>query len=251
MTVAVSNLALEVISLKKAFGGLMVTQDVSLAVRPGERRLIIGPNGAGKTTLFNQISGDLRPNSGLIRLFGFDITQLPPFRRAHAGLSRTYQIITLFAGDTLEHNVALGLLGLRPSRWQMWRPMSFYRDLAAEARRALDAVGLLHLAAHPISDIAYGERRRVELAVALAQKPRVLLLDEPLAGLSNTERSTVKSLIASIPRDTTVIMIEHDMDTALDLAETVTLLNYGRVIVDGERDAVIEDERTREVYLGT
>ena len=251
MTVAVSNLALEVISLKKAFGGLMVTQDVSLAVRPGERRLIIGPNGAGKTTLFNQISGDLRPNSGLIRLFGFDITQLPPFRRAHAGLSRTYQIITLFAADTLEHNVALGLLGLRPSRWQMWRPMSFYRDLAAEARRALDAVGLLHLAAHPISDIAYGERRRVELAVALAQKPRVLLLDEPLAGLSNTERSTVKSLIASIPRDTTVIMIEHDMDTALDLAETVTLLNYGRVIVDGERDAVIEDERTREVYLGT
>jgi len=251
MTVAVSNLALEVISLKKAFGGLMVTQDVSLAVRPGERRLIIGPNGAGKTTLFNQISGDLRPNSGLIRLFGFDITQLPPYKRAHAGLSRTYQIITLFAGDTLEHNVALGLLGLRPSRWQMWRPMSFYRDLAAEARRALDAVGLLHLAAHPISDIAYGERRRVELAVALAQKPRVLLLDEPLAGLSNTERSTVKSLIASIPRDTTVIMIEHDMDTALDLAETVTLLNYGRVIVDGERDAVIEDERTREVYLGT
>jgi branched-chain amino acid transport system ATP-binding protein len=251
MTVAVSNLALEVISLKKAFGGLMVTQDVSLAVRSGERRLIIGPNGAGKTTLFNQISGDLRPNSGLIRLFGFDITQLPPYKRAHAGLSRTYQIITLFAGDTLEHNVALGLLGLRPSRWQMWRPMSFYRDLAAEARRALDAVGLLHLAAHPISDIAYGERRRVELAVALAQKPRVLLLDEPLAGLSNTERSTVKSLIASIPRDTTVIMIEHDMDTALDLAETVTLLNYGRVIVDGERDAVIKDERTREVYLGT
>ena len=251
MTAALSNLALEVTNLKKAFGGLTVTQDVSLAVRPGERRLIIGPNGAGKTTLFNQISGDLRPNSGLIRLFGFDITQLPPYKRAHAGLSRTYQIITLFAGDTLQHNVTLGLLGLRPSRWQMWRPMSFYRDLAAEARRALDAVGLLHLAAHPISDIAYGERRRVELAVALAQKPRVLLLDEPLAGLSNTERSTVKSLIASIPRDTTVIMIEHDMDTALDLAETVTLLNYGRVIVDGERDAVIKDERTREVYLGT
>ena len=243
--------ALLVTRLVKSFGGLRVTKGVDLAVEPGERRLIIGPNGAGKTTLFNQISGDLRPNSGLIRLFGFDITHLPPYRRAHAGLSRTYQIITLFAGDTLEHNVALGLLGLRPSRWQMWRPMSFYRDLAAEARRALDAVGLLHLAAHPISDIAYGERRRVELAVALAQKPRVLLLDEPLAGLSNTERSTVKSLIASIPRETTVIMIEHDMDTALDLAETVTLLNYGRVIVDGERDAVIADERTREVYLGT
>ena len=242
--------ALEVINLKKAFGGLAVTQDVSLAIRPGERRLIIGPNGAGKTTLFNQISGDLRPNSGQIKLFGDDVTSLAPYQRAHLGLSRTYQIITLFSGDTLEHNITLGLLGLRPSRWQMWRPLAFYGDLATEARRTLDAVGLLHLADHPVSEIAYGEKRRVELAMALAQKPRVLLLDEPLAGLSDTERSTVKSLIASISRETAVIMIEHDMDTALDLAETVTLLNYGRIIVDGERDTVIADERTREVYLG-
>jgi branched-chain amino acid transport system ATP-binding protein len=243
--------ALEVIGLRKAFGGLAVTQDVSLVVQPGERRLIIGPNGAGKTTLFNQISGDLRPNSGRIELFGTDITRLPSYKRAQLGLSRTYQIITLFAGDTIAHNVSLGLLGLRPSRWQMWRPMSHYPDIATEARRTLDAVGLLQLADHPISDIAYGERRRVELAVALAQRPRVLLLDEPLAGLSNVERSTVKALIASIPRETTVVMIEHDMDTALDLAETVTLLNYGRIIVDGERDAVVADARTREVYLGT
>ena len=251
MTASTFSYALEVVNLKKTFGGLTVTQNVSLSIRPGERRLIIGPNGAGKTTLFNQISGDLRPNSGSISLFGSDITHLPPYKRAHLGLSRTYQIITLFAGDTLEHNVTLGLLGLRRARWQMWRPLSFYGNMTTEARRTLDAVGLLQLATHPISDIAYGERRRVELAMALAQQPRVLLLDEPLAGLSNTERATVKSLIASIPRQTTVIMIEHDMDTALDLAETVTLLNYGRVIVDGERDAVIADERTREVYLGT
>jgi branched-chain amino acid transport system ATP-binding protein len=250
MTRPMSEHALEVIDLKKAFGGLVVTQGVSLAIRPGERRLIIGPNGAGKTTLFNQISGDLRPNAGKIRLFGTDVTRLTPHKRAHFGLSRTYQIITLFTGDTLEHNVTLGLLGLRPSRWQMWRPLSHYGELATEARRTLDAVGLLHLADHPVSDIAYGEKRRVELAMALGQKPRVLLLDEPLAGLSNTERSAVKALIASIPRETTVVMIEHDMDTALDLAETVTLLNYGRVIVDGARDAVIADERTREVYLG-
>jgi branched-chain amino acid transport system ATP-binding protein len=250
MTPMASSYALEIIDLKKAFGGLVVTQNVSLAIRPGERRLMIGPNGAGKTTLFNQISGDMRPNSGQIKLFGADITALAPYQRAHLGLSRTYQIITLFSGDTLEHNITLGLLGLRPSRWQMWRPLSSYRDLATEARRILDTVGLLHLAEHPISDIAYGEKRRVELAMALAQKPRVLLLDEPLAGLSNTERSAVKSLITAIPRDTTVIMIEHDMDTALDLAETVTLLNYGRIIVDGERDAVIADQRTREVYLG-
>jgi branched-chain amino acid transport system ATP-binding protein len=248
---ALATQALEVVNLKKAFGGLAVTQNISITVRQGERRLIIGPNGAGKTTLFNQISGDLRPNSGLIRLFGRDITYLPPYKRAHCGLSRTYQIITLFADDTLQHNVMLGLLGLKATRWQMWRPLSDYGNLATEAGKTLDAVGLLHLATHPISDIAYGEKRRVELAVALAQKPRVLLLDEPLAGLSDVERATVKSLIAAIPRDTTVIMIEHDMDTALDLAETVTLLNYGRVIVDGERDSVIADERTREVYLGT
>ena len=250
MTALTFGYALELVNLKKTFGGLTVTQNVSLSIRPGERRLIIGPNGAGKTTLFNQISGDLRPNSGSISLFGSDITHLPPYKRAHLGLSRTYQIITLFAGDTLEHNVTLGLLGLRRARWQMWRPLSFYGNMTTEARRTLDAVGLLQLATHPISDIAYGERRRVELAMALAQQPRVLLLDEPLAGLSNTERATVKSLIASIPRQTTVIMIEHDMDTALDLAETVTLLNYGRVIVEGTRAEVVADPKTREIYLG-
>jgi branched-chain amino acid transport system ATP-binding protein len=250
MSAPSSNLALEVIGLNKAFGGLKVTQGVSLAVKPGERRLIIGPNGAGKTTLFNQISGDMRPNSGRVRLFGDDVTTLSSYQRAHRGLSRTYQIITLFAGDTLEHNVTLGLLGLLRSRWQMWRPLSSYRHLAEDARRTLDSVGLLHLSSHPVSELAYGEKRRVELAMALSQKPRVLLLDEPLAGLSDGERKTVKTLIASIPKETTVVMIEHDMDTALDLAETVTLLDYGRVIVDGERDRVIADERTREVYLG-
>jgi branched-chain amino acid transport system ATP-binding protein len=242
--------ALEISDLKKSFGGLVVTQDVSLAIRPGERRLIIGPNGAGKTTLFNQITGDTSPTSGQVRVFGVDVTSLAPYQRAHLGLSRTYQIITLFDHDTLEHNVTLGLLGLRSSRWQMWRPLSHYGDLSIEARRILDAVGLLHLAGHPVSDIAYGEKRRVELAMALAQKPRVLLLDEPLAGLSNAERATVKQLIAAIQRETALVMIEHDMDTALDLAETVTLLNYGRVVVDGERDAVVADPRTREVYLG-
>jgi branched-chain amino acid transport system ATP-binding protein len=242
--------ALEISNLKKVFGGLVATQDVSLTIRPGERRLIIGPNGAGKTTLFNQITGDLPSTAGQIRLFGVDVTKLAPYQRAHLGLARTYQIITLFDRDTLEHNVTLGLLGLRPSRWQMWRPLSFYGDLSTEARRILDAVGLLHLADGLVSNIAYGEKRRVELAMALAQKPRVLLLDEPLAGLSNAERATVKQLIAAIPRETAVVMIEHDMDTALDLAETVTLLNYGRVIVDGARDAVVADPRTREVYLG-
>src|SRR5258708_13838324 len=139
-----SPYALEIVNLQKAFGGLPVTQDVSLAIRPGERRLIIGPNGAGKTTLFNQVTGDLRPNSGQIKLFGTDVTQFAPYKRAHFGLSRTYQIITLFNNDTLEHNVILGLLGLRPSRWQMWRPLSASGDLETDAKRTLASVGPLH-----------------------------------------------------------------------------------------------------------
>ena len=189
-------------------------------------------------------------NSGTVTIFGTDVTRLPPYRRAHLGLSRTYQVITLFSDDTLEHNVALGLLGLRPARWQMWRTLASYDEISAEARRILDAVGLLDLASRPVSEIAYGERRRVELAMTFAQRPRILLLDEPFAGLSDAERATVKSLIGSIPRGTIVMMIEHDMDTALELADTVTLLSSGRVIVDGPRDTVIADERTREVYLG-
>ena len=164
-----SDFALEIVNLNKAFGGLVVTQNVSLAMRPGERRLIIGPNGAGKTTLFNQISGDMRPSSGTIKLFGTDVTHLAPYNRAHFGLSRTYQIITLFNGNTLEHNVTLGLLGLLPLRWQMWRPLSFYGDLATESRRILDTVGLLHLATHPVSDIDK-LRRAISLLARVADK---------------------------------------------------------------------------------
>jgi len=237
-------------NLTVRFGGVTALGGVDLDADSGRVTGLIGPNGAGKTTLFNQITGDLLPTSGQIKLFGKDITRLRPDQRAHCGLSRTYQIITLFTQDTLEHNVTLGLMGLRSARWNPVRPLSFYGDLAKESRRILELAGLEKLSSHPVSEIAYGEKRRVELAMALAQKPRLLLLDEPLAGLSSSERTTVKSLIASIPRETAVIMIEHDMDTALDLAETVTLLNYGRVIVDGERDAVIADEKTREVYLG-
>jgi len=201
MTSLTSDYALEVTDLTKAFGGLVVTQGISLAIRPGERRLIIGPNGAGKTTLFNQINGDMRPSSGQIKLFGTYVTYFAPYKRAHFGLSRTYQIITLFTGDTLEHNITLGLLGLRPSRWQMWRPLSFYGNLASEARRTLDAVGLLHLAARPVSEIAYGERRRVELAMALAQKPRVLLLDEPLASLDAARKAEIMPYLERLRDD--------------------------------------------------
>jgi branched-chain amino acid transport system ATP-binding protein len=238
--------ALHIQNLKKAFGGLPAINDVSLTVEEGERRLIIGPNGAGKTTLFNLVTGDLPSDSGEIRLFERNITRFATHRRVHLGLARTYQIITLFAKDTLEHNIALSLLGLSRSRWN-----TFAKSLLPkEAKSVLALVGLEHLAQRPVSEVAYGEKRRLEIAMALAQKPRVLLLDEPLAGLSREERGTVKQLISKIPRETTVVMIEHDMDTALDMADRITVLHYGRVIVEGSRAAVVADPKTREVYLG-
>jgi branched-chain amino acid transport system ATP-binding protein len=242
--------ALLIESLHKSFRGLIATQNVNLRVEAGERRLLIGPNGAGKTTLFNQIAGDLKPGSGRIALFGTDVTRLPPHRRAHMGLARTYQILTLFPHESVLRNVALALLGLRSTRWNMFRPIARDHALHAEAARALDHVGLGSLAKRPVAVLSYGEKRRLEIALALAQNPRLLLLDEPLAGLSTEERETVRQVIADIPRSTTVVLIEHDMDIALDLADTVTLLQFGAVIVDGTRDEVLADPRTREVYLG-
>jgi branched-chain amino acid transport system ATP-binding protein len=166
----------------------------------------------------------------------------------HRGLGRTYQIITLFAKDSLEHNVALSLLGLSPLRWNAFGriPPGIYQ----EAKAVLARVGLEHLAGRPVSEVAYGDKRRVEIAMALAQEPKLLLLDEPLAGLSREERVSVKQLISAVPRDVTVVMIEHDMDTALDMAERITVLHYGRVIVEGTRAEVVADPKTREVYLG-
>jgi len=242
--------ALEIGGLRKAFGGLPAINDVSLAVIPGERRLIIGPNGAGKTTLFNLITGDLPADGGTVRLFGQEVSRLVPHRRAHLGMARTYQIITLFGKDTLEHNLVLSLLGLSSARWSTFWPLARYGHLHEEARRVLELVGLGPLAGRPIGEVSYGERRRVEIAMALAQKPRLLLLDEPFAGLSREERLAVKALVAGIPREVTVVLIEHDMDTALDLAERITVLHYGKVIVEGSRAEVVADPKTREVYLG-
>ncbi|HET7197937.1 MAG TPA: ABC transporter ATP-binding protein [Burkholderiales bacterium] len=240
--------ALAIRDLKKSFGGLPAISDVSFEVAEGERRLIIGPNGAGKTTLFNLITGDLRADAGDIRLFGEPVTRYATHLRVQRGLARTYQIITLFTKDSLEHNVALSLLGLSRSRWSLFGrvPADIYR----KAREVLERVGLAHLAARPVSEVAYGEKRRIEIAMALAQQPRLLLLDEPLAGLSREERVSVKALIDAVPRDVTVVMIEHDMDTALDMAERITVLHYGRVIVEGTRAEVVADPKTREVYLG-
>jgi branched-chain amino acid transport system ATP-binding protein len=242
--------ALALKDLCKAFGGLQVTRNVNLSVEPGERRLIIGPNGAGKTTLFNQITGDLKPSSGSIHVFGRDITRIASRQRAHIGIARTYQIITLFARDTLLRNVMLALLGLSPLRWNPFVDLERQEHLRERAKAALARVGLADIAERRLSETSYGERRRVEIAMALAQEPKLLLLDEPFAGLSADERRDVRGLLAGIPRDVTIIMIEHDMDVALDLADRITLLHFGEVIVEGTRAEVVEDPRTREVYLG-
>ena len=242
--------ALAVRDLNKSFGGLQVTSSVNLAVAPGERRLIIGPNGAGKTTLFNLITGELAPDRGAITLFGDDITRVPGRRRAHLGVARTYQIITLFPNDTLLRNVTLSLLGRARLRWNPFVRLDRQTALLTRAREVLARVGLAPLAERPLAQTSYGERRRVEIAMALAQNPRVLLLDEPFAGLSIEERRDVLALVTSIPRDVTVVMIEHDMDVALDFAERITVLHFGEVVVEGTRADVVAHPRTREIYLG-
>jgi branched-chain amino acid transport system ATP-binding protein len=242
--------ALSIANLRKSFGGLPAMDGVSMEIPAGERRLIIGPNGAGKTTLFNLISGDLRADSGSVRLFGDEVGSLRPDQRAQRGLARTYQIITLFPNDTLMHNVLLSLLGIRPQRWNPFAALARSPDLVSGAEAALDRVGLRHLAYRPLAETSYGERRRVEIAMALAQGPKLLLLDEPFAGLSIDERRDVLKLLIAIPRDVTIIMIEHDMDVALDFAERITVMYFGEILVEGSRAEVVADPRVAEIYLG-
>jgi branched-chain amino acid transport system ATP-binding protein len=233
------------------FGGLCALDGFDLTVARGEIVGLIGPNGSGKTTLFNLITGEIAPDGGTIALFGRDITRAPARRRAHLGLARTYQIITLFPRDTILRNVTLALLGLSPLRWNAFLDLDRQDHLAHRARDALAKVGLEAIAERPLAETSYGERRRVEIAMALAQSPKILLLDEPFAGLSIDERREVQKLLAAIPREVTVVMIEHNMDVALDLADRITLLHFGEVVVEGTRAEVVADPRTREVYLGS
>jgi branched-chain amino acid transport system ATP-binding protein len=242
--------ALHVNALCKSFGGLRVTANVNLTVEPGERRLIIGPNGAGKTTLFNLITGEITPDSGSVSLFDRDITSVPSRRRPHLGMARTYQIITLFTRDTILRNVSLALLGLSPLRWNPFINIERRTEIVEQAREALAHVGLEAIAQRPLAQTSYGEMRRVEIAMALAQKPKVLLLDEPYAGLSIDERRDVQQLLRRIPRDVSIVMIEHNMDVALDFAEKISVLHFGEIIVEGTRAEVVNDPRTKEIYLG-
>ncbi len=242
--------ALETSDLRRFFGGVPAVRDVTLSVAPGERRLLLGPNGAGKTTLFNLITGDHPATSGTIRLFGQDVTKARPNQRAHLGLARTYQIITLFAKNTLAHNVVMAMAGLQKMRFDPFRPLQGRAELWDRAETMLDRVGLRPLANRLVSETSYGERRRLEIAMALAQEPRLLLLDEPLAGLSAAERAQTQAALEAIPRSVTIIMIEHDMDIALAFADRITLMQEGRVVVEGTRAEVVANPKTREVYLG-
>jgi branched-chain amino acid transport system ATP-binding protein len=244
------NPVLEVSALCKSFGGLHVTRSVSLSVAPGERHLLIGPNGAGKTTLFNLIAGDIAPSSGSIMLKGQEVTRHATAARAQLGLARTFQIVTLFGRDSLLHNVKLALLGKSALRWRSWGAFDTERVLSRRALEALDAVGLAGKADLPLEQTSYGEKRRLEIAMALAQNPFVLLLDEPLAGLSAEERATITALLGKIDRSITIVMIEHDMEIALAFADRITLLHNGEVVTAGTRQEVVADPRTREIYLG-
>ncbi len=248
---AVDDRACRQQSLCKSFGGLRVTTDVNLNIAPGERRLIIGPNGAGKTTLFNLITGEIAPDSGAVALFGRDITRMPSRKRTpsrhgadlpdHHAVRAGHHRAQRDAGSA--RPVAAALESAAPARppASSGRTRPRRRSNASASRTSPDG---------RLAQTSYGERRRVEIAMALAQNPKVLLLDEPFAGLSIDERQDVRKLLAAIPRDVTIVMIEHDMDTALDLADRITLLHFGEVIVEGTRAEVVADPRTREVYLG-
>ena len=242
--------ALRLEGVSKAFGGLRAVDAVSLTVRRGERRALIGPNGAGKTTLFNLVSGAIPVSSGTMELFGRDITGLPSHRRAALGLARTFQINNLFPALTVLENCLLAVQALTRTKFSMLRPLDRYPALAERARATLASVGLADRVGAIVRHLSHGEQRQLEIALALAGQPRVLLLDEPTAGLSPAESQLMARLLRTLDPAIAVLMIEHDMDIALEMAERVTVLHYGRVIADGLREEVKANPLVREIYLG-
>ena len=243
--------ALAVTRLSKSFGGLRAVQQIDLSLAPGERHAIIGPNGAGKTTLFNLIAGELAPTAGRIALFGQDVTRLPPQRRAALGLARTFQVNTLFPSLTVTENLLLAVQGTLPTKLRLHRPISSYRDLYDRARAVLESVGLVGAGEAIVRTLSHGEQRQLELALALASRPRLLLLDEPTAGLSLAESQRLTGLLKGLDRSMSLLVIEHDMDVVFDVAERITVLHDGKVIADGDRDEVKANPLVAEIYLGT
>jgi branched-chain amino acid transport system ATP-binding protein len=242
--------ALAVCDVSRNFGGVVALSNISFEVEPGERRLIIGPNGAGKTTLFNMLSGAFPVSGGTVALFGRDITHLPAFARARMGLSRTFQITNLFPRLTVLDNVLLALQANDKTAASLLRRMRANRALYERADALLQEWNLTAIADRLTKDISYGEQRQIDLILAMALAPRVLLLDEPTAGLSAAEVVRVVGMIRGLPADMTILMIEHDMDVAFGLADRITVLHQGRLIAEGDVAAIRNDPQVTDIYLG-
>jgi branched-chain amino acid transport system ATP-binding protein len=241
---------LQVERLAKRFGGIVATDDVMLNVARGEVHAVIGPNGAGKTTLIAQLSGQLRPDSGRVYFEGRDITALPAYRRSLIGLARSFQITSLFLDFSVLDNVALAVQAHDGHSFWFWRNARKETGLRQRARAALERVGLAARADRPASALSHGEHRQLELAMALAGKPRLLLLDEPMAGLGPEESARMVAMLRSLKSELTILLVEHDMEAVFALADRITVLVYGRVIASGNPDDIRANRQVRDAYLG-
>lgn len=241
---------LEVQQLTVAFGGLTVLSDIEFSVPEGERLVLFGPNGAGKTTLFNTISGFVTPRNGAIRLFGGDIATRSVSQRVGLGLGRTFQITTLFPELTVLESAMLALQAQRPSRFGMFKPLLGYEACLTDAMVMLERWGIAHRASTLTRQLSYGEQRQVELVLAMARRPKVLLLDEPAAGLSIAETEVVETMIEQMPRDITILLIEHDIDMAMRLADRVLVLQNGRHVTSGTPQEVHSNPAVAKIYFG-
>ena len=235
----------------RRFGGLVALRDVSLSIAPGERHAVIGPNGAGKTTLFNVVSGELAPTSGCVSLFHRPVTGLPSHEIARRGLARTFQRNNLLFSLIALENVRLAVQAHTTATRRLLTPVHRLPDLEERARFLLDRMDLADRAAVPARALSYGEQRQLEVAIALAGRPQVLLLDEPTSGMSPAETTRMTALLDRLGRDQTVVIIEHDMDVVFALADRITVLHLGEVIARGTPETVRADPRVQEVYLGT
>jgi branched-chain amino acid transport system ATP-binding protein len=234
----------------KNFAGLEVLRDVQLTVEPGERRAIIGPNGAGKTTLFNIVSGELKPSSGQINLQGQPVTGLAPEQMFRLGLARTFQKNSLFMDLTTLENVRLAVQAHQKQSFHWFRPWWAFDAVNERARAVVERAGLWGRRAEVVKNLSYGEQRMLEVAIALAGEPRLLLLDEPTAGMSMAETANSVVAISNLPRELTILIIEHDMDTIFAIADRITVLDHGQVLADGTPDEVRNNVDVRSVYLG-
>jgi branched-chain amino acid transport system ATP-binding protein len=241
---------LRVENLVRRFGGIVATDNLSLDVARGELHAIIGPNGAGKTTLISQLIGQLRPSAGTIRFAGDDITHLPAWRRSQLGLARSFQITSLLPDFTVCDNVALAAQARDGHSFRFWGDARKERHLREAAKSALARVGLDRRADVIVSKLSHGEQRELELAVALATKPQLLLLDEPMAGLGSTESARMVKLLGELRREVTIILVEHDMEAVFALADRITVLVYGRVIASDAPAAIRGNEEVKRAYLG-